>query len=82
MQDGAVTMPQHGEELHEQDTSEKNEETKSERFESQRLVVETRYGYVDVVADFILNELQVKYDHHPESVDHEEGKAAVVAQRF
>ena len=82
VQECAVAMPQHGEELDERYAREEDEEREAERLEAQRLVVEARYGHIDVVAHLVLHQLQVEDDHHPESVDHEEDKAAVVAQRL
>lgn len=82
MQHSAVSVPQHRKELNEQNAREENQKAKTERFEPQGLVVQARYGYIDVVAHFVLHKLQMKYDNHPESVYHEESETAIVAQSF
>ena len=80
VEDGAVAMPEHWDELDDEDAGEEDEEGEAERLEAEGLVVEARYRHVDVVADLVLDELQVEYDDHPEGVDHEEGEAGVVPE--
>ena len=80
MQEGAVTMKQHRDELNENDHREEDKKSDAERFEV-LLFDSALLGHADVkrVLELVLHDLQEKDDEEPKEVEHEEEKGGVVA---
>ena len=82
MKQSAVPMPQHRDELNEQNAGEEAEKCEAQRFESKGIVVQTFDWNEDVVTNTFGDQLQREDDHQPECIDHEEDETTVVTERF
>ena len=81
VQEGAIAMEEHGDELDEDDHGEEDQEGHRERLEMAFLSA-VPFGHPDVegVLELVLHHLQQEDDEEPEEVEHEEEEGGVVSQ--